>query len=85
MSSCATREREVATGRTDFLVGLFILVRAAAMAVAFWVLGRLAFWQFKRRYLIIVLTATTALALAFAFLRGGAIFAVALTVRRGSI
>jgi MFS family permease len=65
---------------SESTIGLFILIRAAAMAAGFWLLGRLAFWQFKRPYLIIVLVAVAALALAFVFLKSAALFAVALVV-----
>lgn len=61
-------------------IGLFILVRAAAMAAGFWVLGKLDFWQFKRGYLVLVLASLALLSCLFIFIHAAWLFLIALVV-----
>jgi predicted MFS family arabinose efflux permease len=61
-------------------IGFFLLIRAAAMAAGFWVIGRMRFWQFKPVYLPLALASTFALALSFIFVRAPLGFAVGLVL-----
>jgi predicted MFS family arabinose efflux permease len=61
-------------------IGLFLLIRAAAMSAGFWVIGRLRFWQFKPAYLPLALASSLALALGFVFVRTPLGFALGLVL-----
>lgn len=63
---------------SESTIGLYLLIRAGAMAAGFWLFGKLDFWQFKRRFIVVNLGVVALLALAFVFLRGSLIFAAAL-------
>jgi MFS family permease len=65
---------------SESAIGLFLLIRAAAMAIGFWVIGRLRFWQFKPVYLPLVLVLTLLLELAFALIRNPIGFCLGLIV-----
>ncbi len=51
---------------SESAIGLFLLVRAGAMAAAFWIIGRLRFWQFKPFLLPLSLAVVALLDLCFA-------------------
>jgi predicted MFS family arabinose efflux permease len=65
-------------GMSESGIGLLLLLRAAAMAAGFWAIGRLAFWQFKRGFLPLVLVSALALALAFVFVKTAPLFVLGL-------
>jgi predicted MFS family arabinose efflux permease len=65
-------------GLSESSIGLFLLIRAAALAAGFYIFGRLRFWHFKPAYLPASLAAALALCLAFIFVRGPLGFALGL-------
>ena len=65
---------------SESVIGFFLLIRAATMAVGFWVFGRLRFWQFKAVYLPVALAANLVLCLAFAFIRTPSSFILGLAL-----
>jgi MFS family permease len=61
-------------------IGLFLLLRAAAMSAGFWIIGRLVFWQFKIAFLPLVLASSFLLAIAFIFIKAPLSFAFGLVL-----
>jgi predicted MFS family arabinose efflux permease len=65
---------------SESFIGLFLLLRAAAMSAGFWVIGRLVFWQFKVAFLPLVLAYSFALSIAFIFIKAPLTFALGLVL-----
>jgi len=65
-------------GLSESSIGLILLVRAASMAIGFWIVGRLSFWHFRASMIPLGLIAAALVDLAFLFIRSPLGFAAGL-------